>query len=111
MNYEVFGTRLKELRQEKGLTQEKLGKILMVNKSSISRYEKNEQIPEINTLHRISEIFNVSLDYLLGKSDFRDMDEMAEKLIEAFEKEGIPKEEIDLELLDKVIKTYKIMKD
>lgn len=111
MKYELFGVRLKQLRQEKGFTQENLGKILMVNKSSISRYEKNEQIPEINTLHKISEVFNVTLDYLLGKSDFRDSDDLAEKLIEAFEKEGIPKEEIDLKLLDKVIKTYKIMKD
>lgn len=103
-----FGKRLKELRQEKNLTQVDLGKILLLNKSSISRYELTNQLPEIDTLQRMAKYFNVSLEYLLGETDFRNRDEEALKIIEAFEKEGISKNSIDLKLLDKVIKMYKL---
>lgn len=66
-----FGERLKELRLERQLTQEQLSKKFFLNKSSISRYEKDLQIPEMPTLENLSSFFNVSIDYLLGKSNIR----------------------------------------
>lgn len=64
-----FGERLKELRKNKGLTQEDLAKTFYLNKSSISRYENNTQIPENELLQKIADFFNVSLDFLLGRSN------------------------------------------
>lgn len=67
----TFGERFKEERKSKGLTQEQLAKKFFLNKSSISRYEKDAQIPEMPTLEKIADFFQVSIDYLLGKSDIK----------------------------------------
>lgn len=62
-----FGQRFKKLRQEKNLTQEKLAEKFFLNKSSISRYEQDKQLPEIDLLEKIADFFDVSVDYLLGR--------------------------------------------
>jgi len=66
-----FGDRLKELRMEKGLTQEELAKIFNTGKASISHYESNRRIPDANTIVKYATFFNVTVDYILGKSDIR----------------------------------------
>lgn len=65
----TFGERLKELRKKKHLTQEQLGKTFYLNKSSISRYENGTQIPENELLQSIADYFDVSLDYLMGRTN------------------------------------------
>ncbi len=69
-----FWERFKTLRKERGYTQEKAADIFGTTKSSISRYEKNINIPKTPKLERIAEHFNVSIDYLLGKSKIRRKD-------------------------------------
>jgi len=69
-----FGERFKELRMEKGLTQDKLAQKFSINKSSISRYEKNSQVPENETLQAFADFFQVSVDYLLGRTDIRNIE-------------------------------------
>lgn len=64
----MFGDRLKELREESEMTQEQLGKILNVTKQTISNYENGDNEPTLDTLVKISDIFNVSLDYLLCRT-------------------------------------------
>jgi transcriptional regulator with XRE-family HTH domain len=71
----TFSERLKELRKEARLTQDELAKVFFLNKSSISRYEKNKQIPEMETLQKIAGYFNVSIDYLLGNHDLKNYNE------------------------------------
>lgn len=63
-----FGKVLKELREEKKMTQEELGLLLKLSKSNISKYEAGSLQPSIEVLSFLSDYFNVSLDYLLGKS-------------------------------------------
>ena len=65
----TFGERLKELRLEHELTQLELAKKLFIAKSSICKYEKDNNFPEASLLQKIADYFNVSVDYLLGKSD------------------------------------------
>lgn len=62
-----LGYRLRELRKEKNMSQEDLGKILGVTKVSVSGYEKGTRIPSMETLTNILDIFMVSADYLLGR--------------------------------------------
>lgn len=69
----TFGDRLKILRTENHLTQEELANNFFLNKSSISKYEKNLQLPENNLLREIAKFFDVSLDYLLAISDDRNI--------------------------------------
>ncbi|WP_326907840.1 helix-turn-helix domain-containing protein [Sedimentibacter sp. MB31-C6] len=64
----IFCTRLKELRLEKNLTLKQLGSIFHVTKQTISRWETGDRIPSIEIVYMLSEYFNVSTDYLLGKS-------------------------------------------
>lgn len=61
-----FGTILKKLRSESGITQEALAKKLGVTKSVISYYELHERAPSPDILVKLTSVFNVSADYLLG---------------------------------------------
>jgi len=63
--------RLRELRKEKKLTLIELAKIVNINKTSISRYELGEVEMKADIIEVFSNFFNVSTDYLLGKTDDR----------------------------------------
>lgn len=77
---ELFSIRFKEERKNKGLTQEQLAKEFFLNKSSISRYEKGTQMPEMVMLQKFAEYFDVSVDYLLGRTDERNLKKETSKL-------------------------------
>lgn len=64
-----FPSRLKQLRTQNKMTQEELGKKINVTKVSISGYENGNRSPDTDTLQRIAEVFNVSMDYLFGRTD------------------------------------------
>lgn len=68
----LFSTRLKKLRQQRKLTQEDLGKLINVTKVSISGYENGNRTPDMETLQKIADVLEVSLDYLLGRSEYVD---------------------------------------
>ncbi|EOT51204.1 helix-turn-helix transcriptional regulator [Enterococcus avium] len=53
------------LRKKKSLTQEQLSDILLVTRSTISKWENGTYEPEINSLKRLSEAFNISIDDLI----------------------------------------------
>lgn len=61
-----FAENLKNLRTSKGLTQTQLAQRLWLNKSIISAYENETRIPSLEVLIKLSNEFNVSMEYLLG---------------------------------------------
>ena len=61
--------RLKEIRKSKGISQLKMAMDLNTNQNTISRYETGEREPGINELIKIADYFNVSIDFLLGRTD------------------------------------------
>ena len=63
----VFGKRLKELRKDKGLTQQQLGDMVGVTKVSICCYENGTRTPTMQNFLDLVEILNVTPDYLLGR--------------------------------------------
>jgi transcriptional regulator with XRE-family HTH domain len=67
----MLGKKLKGLRSEYKITQEELAKIIGVTTSMIGMYETDSRKPSYEVLLKISEYFNVSTDYLLGKTDKR----------------------------------------
>ncbi|WP_238899434.1 helix-turn-helix transcriptional regulator [Clostridium sp. YIM B02500] len=71
----TLSDRLKELRKSNNLTQAELGKILGVGKTTVSMYETGNSTPSDEIKLKISEYFNVSLDYLLGKTDAKNYTE------------------------------------
>ena len=69
-----FGSRLKLLRINAGLTQAQLGNLVGVTKSVISYYELQERSPSPDVLIKLSQIFHVSTDELLGVSKGESVD-------------------------------------
>ena len=67
----MFGIRLKQLRENKGLFQDELGKILNVSQQTIGFYELDKRFPGQKRLLQLANYFNVSIDYLLGRIDDR----------------------------------------
>ena len=61
--------RLRELRKSRGITQLKLALDLGMNQNSISRYESGEREADYRTLIAFADYFNVSIDYLLERTD------------------------------------------
>ena len=61
-----FGDVLFQLRTERGIYQKELAEYLSVSIGTISNYENSVHFPDLNSLCRIAEYFNVSADYLLG---------------------------------------------
>ncbi len=61
--------RLKELRNSKGISQLKLAMDINTSQNTISRYENGEREPGINELIKLADYFNVSVDYLLERTD------------------------------------------
>lgn len=66
-----LGSRIRDLRKENKLNQEDIAKLLSVSISSISQYEKNVSTPDIESLNKLANYFNVSMDYLFGRSNIR----------------------------------------
>lgn len=64
--------RLKSLRQDQGLLQKDIAEKLNITTSAYGYYEQGKRTPDSNTLDKLAEIFNVSADYILGRTD--DMD-------------------------------------
>lgn len=58
---------LKELRKSKNMTLKELGILINVSESAVSQYESGKRSPDYSTLVKIAEVFNVSVDYLLGR--------------------------------------------
>lgn len=82
-----FGTRLKALRTQMGLTQKQLAERLGVTKSVVSYYELQERYPSPEILVKLARIFHVSTDYLLGVEmsqylDISDLDDEDKLLLQ-----------------------------
>lgn len=68
---QILGQRLKKLREEAGLTQEEVAKNLNITASGYGYYEQGRRDPDTDTLRKLAEFYNVSVDYLLGMTDIR----------------------------------------
>ncbi|MCI6027520.1 MAG: helix-turn-helix transcriptional regulator [Oscillospiraceae bacterium] len=65
--------RLRYLRERENLSQIEVAKLLNVAPNTLSQYENGRRDPDTNTLIRIANFYNVSLDYLLGRTDLQGM--------------------------------------
>ncbi|PGW70169.1 transcriptional regulator [Bacillus cereus] len=67
----MFGTRLHTLRKEKKLRQEDMAKQLGIARTTYAMYEQGNREPDYNTLIKLASFFEVSIDYLLGTTEIR----------------------------------------
>lgn len=68
----MIGKRLKILRENRNLTQTRLGEEIGVVRSQVSMYESDERTPSPDVLVKIAKFFDCSLDYLFGLSDVKE---------------------------------------
>lgn len=64
-----FGSRLKELRQAKGMNQAELAEIMAVASGTVSVWERDQRKPDFDKIERLCDVFDVTLAYLLGMND------------------------------------------
>ena len=81
-----FGIRLRELRMQKNLTQKQLAEQIRVQNSIISFYENGDRLPSPETIIKLTAVFHVSADYLMGiekteSIDVTGLDENDKKLV------------------------------
>ena len=70
MKLNEFAERLTELRNYHNISQERLSEMLFVKQNTVSMWEAGEREPSYDTLLKLSKIFNVTTDYLLGNIDY-----------------------------------------
>lgn len=80
----MLSTRIRSLRKEQGWTQYELAKRVGVGRSTITAYETDMIKPSYEMMHKMSDLFNVSIDYLTGeqnaKKDAANVDDVKEQL-------------------------------
>lgn len=68
---DIFPKRLAALRESKGVSRQIVADELGISRASLEYYEKGQRVPDIVVLSRIADYFNVSADYLLGRTDIK----------------------------------------
>lgn len=97
--------RLKQLRLERGLLQSDIAKVIKKSERIVGFYETGERDMNTETLSILSDFFNVSIDYLLGKTDIRNL-ENEFKFAYHKEIEGLTEDEIK-----EALEFYKMVKN
>ncbi|EJP83802.1 MULTISPECIES: helix-turn-helix domain-containing protein [Bacillus] len=77
----MIGEIIKKLRKERNITQEQLGNAIGVSKMAISYFEKGKKAPGRETLEKIADYFNITTDFLLGRSDDPELTEYESKVV------------------------------
>ncbi|MBD8075416.1 MULTISPECIES: helix-turn-helix domain-containing protein [Bacillus cereus group] len=72
----MFGTRLHALRKERKLRQEDMAKQLGIARTTYAMYEQGNREPDYNTLIKLATFFEVSIDYLLGTTEIRQVTDL-----------------------------------
>ena len=66
----MLGDKIFTLRKNKNISQEEIAEILNTSRQAVSKWERNESKPDLDKLILMAKLFNVSIDYLLGREDF-----------------------------------------
>lgn len=75
------GSRIKQLREECGLTQIELANKLQISNSAIAMYETDKREASDDIKIKMAEFFNCSIDYLIGKTDIRDSGQQIDEVL------------------------------
>ena len=105
----MFSERLKELRKNTGYTQKEIAEHIGTSQPSYQNWEKGTRQPSRNTIQKIANFFNVSTDYLLGKTDFPDLDlevDIDNAIDNSVAYDGTPITDNDREIIKNFLKDY-----
>jgi transcriptional regulator with XRE-family HTH domain len=104
-----FGKRILEARKRKGVSQEDLAKGLGTKGPVIGRYERDEMKPSIEVAAKMAELLDVSLDYLVGKTDILLDSKILNRIVE-IQKLNADEQKTVFSLLDAYLRDTKTRK-
>lgn len=113
----ILSERIKERRLLLGYNQPELAKIMNVSKQTVSNWENGNRTPDAVTLSKLSDLFSVSVDFLLGKANTNDIKnqyitkDRAKEILEVLKKVGIDLENIDYEKLEQLLRLANVEKE
>lgn len=84
---DLLGKRIKELRKEKNLTQEKLAELIDIDTRNIIKIENGETFPRLKTLEKLLEVFQISISELFLYEHLQDISLLREKVLKKLEKD------------------------
>lgn len=105
----MFPERLKSLRIQHNFTQKQMAEFLGTSQPSYQNWEKGTRKPSGDTIQKIANFFNVSTDYLLGKTDFPDLDlefDIDNAIDNSVAYDGTPITDNDREIIKNFLKDY-----
>lgn len=101
--------RLKKLRKEGKLTQKDIATFLNISQPAYQQFESGKKKMNIETMEKLADFFNVSTDYLLGKTDFPDVDlevDIDTAIDNSVAYDGTPITDNDREIIKNFLKDY-----
>lgn len=103
-----LGSKIAQLRKEKKITREELATLIGTSAPIIGRYERQEITPSVEVASKIAKALNVSLDYLVGTGELKDVDKTTLKRLEDIENLPPQDKEHILFALDNMIRGAKL---
>ncbi|MGX7074505.1 helix-turn-helix domain-containing protein [Falseniella ignava] len=101
--------RLKKLRKEGKLTQKDIATFLNISQPAYQQFESGKKKMNLETMEKLADYFNVSIDYLLGKTDIPDLDlevDIDNAIDNSVAYDGTPITDNDREIIKNFLKNY-----
>lgn len=91
-----IGTRIAHMREQRGWTQEQTSHLLGISRAALSHYEKNRREPDTETLTKFADLYNVTIDFLVGRTNRQDqeLDSDIRELVDQSDQVELSEEEI-----------------
>jgi len=111
MSNEVsIGNRIILLRKDKNWSQIELAKQINASREIISRYERNESMPSIDMVVKLADVFGVTVDFLVGKSNSASFDKETVERINDIQKMDGDTKAVLFNVIDTYIQNFKTKK-
>lgn len=116
----MVGDRIKQLRENKEISQKALAEFINVSPSTVGMYEQGRRIPSTEILNLIASFFDVTSDFLLERTDnphtiVSEEDykviERSKKVLDVIKKAGVKLENIDYDKLEQLLKLANVEKE
>lgn len=107
----ALGKRIKQLRKDKGCTQKELANLSGISHAQLNKYESGLNTPPLNRLMTLAEVFNTTLDYMIGGQHTGDLPIHNIRLIQRFqsiEEFESEEREVVIKVLDAMIAKHKM---
>ena len=105
----MFIERLKKLRKKEKLTQKDIATFLNISQPAYQQFESGKKKMNLETMEKLADFFNVSTDYLLGKTDIPDLDlevDIDNAIDNSVAYDGTPITDNDREIIKDFLKEY-----